>query len=72
MNEISQGAFINIVDQMEPKNSMGLNGMSTKIIKFIMYEIATPLVQLFNLSIPTDKFPAKLKASRTVPVGQFQ
>ena len=46
--------------------------MSTKIIKFIMYEIATPLVQLFNLSIPTDKFPAKLKASRTVPVGQFQ
>ena len=68
MNEISQGAFINIVDQMEPKNSMDLNGMSTKIIKFIMYEIATPLVQLFNLSIRTDKFPAKLKASRTVPV----
>ena len=68
LNEISQGEFINIVDQMEPKSSLDLNGISAKIIKFIRYEIATPLVHLFNLSIRTGKFPSKLKTSRTVPV----
>ena len=68
LNEISQGEFINIVDQMEPKSSLDLNGISAKIIKFIRYEIATPLVHLFNLSICTGKFPSKLKTSRTVPV----
>ena len=68
LNEISQGEFINIIDYMEPKSSLDLNGISTKIIKYIRYEIATPLVHLFNLSIRTGKFPSKLKTSRTVPV----
>ena len=68
INEISQGEFINIIEQMEPKSSLDLNGISTKIIKFVKYELATPLVYLFNLSIRTGKFPAKLKTSRTVPV----
>ena len=68
LNEISQGEFINIIDQMEPKNSLDLNGISTKILKSIKYEIATPLVHLFNTSIRTGKFPSKLKTSRTVPV----
>ena len=68
INEISQGEFINIIEQMEPKSSLDLNGISTKIIKFVKYELATPLVYLFNLSICTGKFPAKLKTSRTVPV----
>ena len=67
-NVISQGEFINIIDQMEPKNSLDRNGISTKILKFIKYEIATPLVHLFNISIRTGKFPSKLKTSRTVPV----
>ena len=66
--EISQGEFINIIDYMEPKSSLDLNGISTKIIKYIRYEIATPLVHLFNSSIRTGKFPSKLKTSRTVPV----
>ena len=68
LNEISQGEFINIVEQMEPKSSQDLNGVSTKIIKYLRYELATPLVYLFNLSIRNGIFPAKLKASRTVPV----
>ena len=68
LNEISQGEFINIIDYMEPKSSLDLNGISTKIIKYIRYEIATPLVHLFNSSIRTGKFPSKLKTSRTVPV----
>ena len=53
---------------MEPKNSQDLNGVSIKTIKYLKYELASPLVHLFNLSIRSGTFPTKLKASRTVPV----
>ena len=48
LNEISQGEFNNIVEQMEPKNSQDLNGVSAKIIKYLRYELATPLVQTWQ------------------------
>ena len=50
------------------KNSQDLNGVSAKIIKYRRYELATPLVHLFHLSIRAGVFPAKLKTSRTEPV----
>ena len=53
---------------MEPKNSLDLNGLSTKMIKYLRLELSVPLVHLFNLSIRNCVFPSKLKASRTVPV----
>ena len=68
INEISQGELVNIIEQMESKSSLDINGLSTKLIKFLRYELSTPLVHLFNLSIREGKFPSKLKASRTVPV----
>ena len=67
-NEISQGELVNIIEKMESKSSLDINGLSTKLIKFLKFELATPLVHLFNLSIRGGKFPSKLKASRTVPV----
>ena len=67
-NEISQGELVNIIEQMESKSSLDINGLSTKFIKFLKFELATPLVHLFHLSIRGGKFPSKLKASRTVPV----
>ena len=68
IREISQGDLINIIDCMEPKGSQDLNEMSSKMIKYLKYELATPLVHLFNLSIRHGVFPSKLKASRTVPI----
>jgi hypothetical protein len=53
---------------MDPKSSVDIDGISNKLIKFIKFEIATPLVHLFNLSFKTGKFPSKLKKSRTVPI----
>jgi retron-type reverse transcriptase len=53
---------------MEPKNSADINGMSTKMIKDVKFEIATPLVHIFNLSLNDGVFPENLKCSRTVPI----
>jgi hypothetical protein len=38
------------------------------MLKFVKFEIATPLVHMFNLSLSTGIFPSKLKMSRTVPI----
>jgi hypothetical protein len=64
----TQAEFINVINNMEPKSSMDIDGISNKLLKFLKFELATPLVHLFNLSFTTGRFPAKLKCSRTVPI----
>jgi Reverse transcriptase (RNA-dependent DNA polymerase) len=65
---ISQAEFITIINNLEPKSSNDIDGISNKILKFLKFEIATPLVHLFNLSLQTGDFPENLKTSRTVPI----
>jgi hypothetical protein len=65
---ISQAEFITIIDNLEAKSSTDIDGISNKMLKFLKYELATPLVHLFNLSIQTGEFPSNLKMSRTVPI----
>ena len=65
---MTQSKLIQIVENMAPKNSNDINGINTKMIKFLIFEIDKPLLHLFNLSISTAKFPTKLKTSRTVPI----
>lgn len=67
-NTMSQGTLIHIISNMEAKSSTDINGLSTKLIKYLKYELATPLLHLFNLSIRDGQFPSKLKTSRTVPI----
>jgi hypothetical protein len=52
----------------EPKNSSDINCISNKLIKFLKFEIAEPLVYIFSLSISSGSFPSRLKTSRTVPI----
>jgi Reverse transcriptase (RNA-dependent DNA polymerase) len=65
---ITQAEFITIIDNLEAKSSTDIDGISNKMLKFLKFELATPLVHLFNLSIQTGNFPDKLKMSRTVPI----
>jgi hypothetical protein len=60
---ISQAEFITIIDNLEAKSSNDIDGISNKTLKFLKYELATPLVHLFNLSIQTGEFPSNLKMS---------
>jgi hypothetical protein len=64
----SQADLINIINNFQPKDSSDYYGISNKLIKFIKFEIATPLTHIFNTSFNTGKFPSKLKISRTVPI----
>jgi hypothetical protein len=65
---IFQAEFITIINNLEPKSSGDIDGISNKMLKFVKFELATPLMHLFNLSLCTGIFPSKLKMSRTVPI----
>jgi hypothetical protein len=43
--------IIKTIKKFHPKNSCDIDGVSTKMIKFISAEIATPLSHIFNLSL---------------------
>jgi hypothetical protein len=59
---------IKTIKKLQPKNSCDIDGVSTKMIKFIGSEIAKPLAYIFNLSLSTGQFPAKLKQCRVIPI----
>jgi hypothetical protein len=56
------------IRNFESKTSLDINGLSTKLLKYIANEISIPLSHIFNLSIRQGIFPDKVKISRTVPI----
>jgi exonuclease III len=59
---------IAITKQMAAKNSSDFDGVTSKMIKFVINEIATPLAHIFNRSLVSGLFPSKLKKSRVIPI----
>jgi len=60
--------IIKIAKSMAGKNSADSDGVSSKMIKFVINSIAFPLSHIFNLSLTTGVFPSKLKKIRVVPI----
>jgi len=57
-----------IISKFENKKSCDVNGVSTKMIKFIGNIIAIPLSHIFNLSMQSGIFPSQLKKCRVIPI----
>ncbi len=57
-----------IIKSLKPKLSADAQGISTKMVKFLGSEIATPLAHIFNLSLASGNFPKKLKLCRVIPL----
>ena len=52
-----------------PNNrAYGLYSCPISILKLSSYIISQPLAQIFNVSISSGSFPAKLKTTKVVPV----
>jgi hypothetical protein len=48
--EMTQADLINIITNMESKSSVDINGINMKLIKHVKYQIAVPLLHIFNES----------------------
>jgi len=59
---------LKIIKKFKPKNSCDIQGISTKMVKFVGEEIALPLSYIFNLSLSSGTFPTKLKQCRVIPI----
>ncbi len=58
----------NIIKSLVSKNSRDLDGISSKLLKAISYEIERPLAHIFSLSLASDTFPKALKSTRIIPI----
>ncbi len=58
----------NTIKTLVSKNSTDLDGISSKLLKAISYEIERPLAHIFSLSLSTGIFPEKLKSTRVIPI----
>jgi hypothetical protein len=59
---------LKIIQKFKSKASCDIDGISSKMIKFIGREIAIPLSHIFNISLESGLFPEKLKKCRVVPI----
>ena len=68
LNPINQAQIIDIAKNMESKASSDSDGLSTNIIKKIIFEISIPLAHIFSLSTSNGYFPKAMKTARVVPI----
>jgi hypothetical protein len=71
--KVKKATFFNehvlkIIKKFDPKSSCDIHGVSTKMIKFAGNVISIPLSHIFNLSLASGNFPAKLKQCRVIPI----
>ena len=63
-----QHEILKIVKSLKPKKSTGHDGISTKLLKQIIPNIALPLEHIFNLSLSTGCCPDLLKLAKVIPI----
>jgi len=68
LQNVTPEYIVKIVKELASKNSADIDGMSSKMVKFIAREISIPLSHIFNLSLDSGTFPEKLKRSRVIPI----
>ncbi len=57
-----------VIKSLASKTSCYVQGISTKMVKFVGNAIAIPLSHIFNLSLSSGKFPTPLKQCRVIPI----
>ena len=67
-SEISVSSVLSHLQSLDPKKSTGPDGLSARFLKEIAVEIASPLTQLYNISLLTGAFPSDWKHSHITPV----
>ena len=68
LGPISHSEITKIVCDLNPGNSAGIDGSSSKIVKEILSAIILPLQHIINLSFKTGVFPSAFKEARIVPL----
>ena len=67
-NKVTPKMILEIIKTLKPKTSVGMDNISTKVLKEILPIILSSLVHLFNLSFKTGYIPKQFKTAKVVPI----
>ena len=68
MTPVTLEDVISYCKSLTPKSSYGYDGISNKLLKAGMNEIANPFSYIINPSFNTGTFPSKMKLARVIPI----
>ena len=67
-NNIDADSVGKIINDLKTKTSTGVDGISTKLLKFIKESVVNPLAIIINQTLNTGIFPSKLKIAKVTPI----
>ncbi len=68
LSTIDKETVIKIINDMKPKSSCGIDGLSMKLLKMIKEVFIEPVLIIINQTLSTGIFPDKLKIAKVTPV----
>ena len=66
--KVDENHLLNIINNLTPKTSSGIDNLSIKHIKVIKNELVKPLTLITNQTLCTGIFPDKLKIAKVIPI----
>ena len=66
--QVDENHLLNIINNLTPKTSNGIDNLSIKHIKVIQNELVKPLTLITNQVLCTGIFPDKLKIAKVIPI----
>ena len=66
--QVDENDILNILNNVTPKTSSGIDNLSIKHIKVIQYELVKPLTLITNQVLGTGIFPDKLKIAKVISI----
>jgi hypothetical protein len=65
---VNKSTIEKVIDELKPKSSCGVDGLSNKLLKLIRNDIVDVLTLIINQSLENGIFPEKLKIAKVVPL----
>ena len=66
--ESTHNEIINIVNLLKYGSSVGIDEISSVVVKAVILEISKPLNTIINLSLKSGQFPNQLKIAKFLPI----
>ena len=68
MDPTTPSNIIDAASKIKPKNSLDVNNISTKMLKYTINDIATPMSHIINLTFTTGIIPDGMKITNIIPI----
>jgi hypothetical protein len=66
--QVDKSYILKVIDSLKPKSSTGIDEMSTKMLKYVKFELGNILTLMVNQTLKTGIFPNKLKIAKVIPI----